>query len=176
MSNEPISAVSKTKEDVAVFRAVVSAGLKPTSPLIHGLWRWFTNVDLVLPLPIMAIAPTERKNLALAILDDLDSALDKYEIKNLNTPVDKRNELNNGPEASYIDSMWKELAGVYADLFNKEVLTIKDEDKEMITSQIIESMSEAMGLDRDGVLNQIKTDPALKLSLRMIGLNPDEIS
>ena len=176
MSSESNSLVSRTKEDVAVFRAVVSAGLTPTSPLIHGLWRWFSNVDLALPLPIMQIAPEERKNLALAILEDLDLALDKYEIKNLHTSVEDRHELNNGPEAQHIDNMWKELAGVYADLLNKEVYKIDPKDKEEIASQIIDGMSEAFGLDRAGVLEKIKTDPSLRLSLRMSGLNPDEMA
>ena len=175
MSSESSSLVSQTKEDVAVFRAVISAGLTPTSPVMNGLWRWFSNVDLALPLPVMKIAPEEKKNLALTILDDLDSALDKYELKNLKTLIANRHELNNGLEATQIDNMWKELAGVYAELINKEVVTIRPEDKEEIALQLIENMSEIFGLDRPAVLERIKTDPSLRLSLRMTGLNPDDM-
>lgn len=168
--------VTRTKEDVAVFRAVVSAGLQPTSPVIHSLWRWFGNVDLALPLPIMSLEEKDRQNIAIDILNDLDVALDKYEEKSNQTPIKDRHELNNGPETIIVDNMWKELAGLYAELLNKEVLALNDADKEEITANIIENISEALGLDHEGVIQKIKTDPSLKLSLRMMGLNPDEIA
>lgn len=174
MSEENL--VARTKEDVAVFRAVVLAGLRPTSPVIHSLWRWFGNVDLALPLPLMPLEEKDRQGIAVSILDDLDIALDRYEERSNVTSIEDRHELNNGPETIIIDNMWKELAGLYAELLNKEVLTINDADKEEITAHIIENISEALGLDHEGTIQKIKTDPSLKLSLRMMGLNPDEIA
>lgn len=173
MSEENL--VTRTKEDVAVFRAVVSAGLRPTPPVIHSLWRWFSNVDLVLPLPVMSLGEKDRQGIALNILNDLDVALDKYGEKSNDTLPQDIGELNHGPETVLIDNMWKELAHLYADLLNKEVPNFSDEDKKEITADILESISEAFGLDREGVIQKIKTDPSLKLSLRMMGLSPEDI-
>ena len=170
--------LTKTKKDLAVFNVVVKAGLVPTDAVIEGLWHWFPNVEVALPLPIMPLKENERKKIASRILDEMLEVATRME-NELNTlPRDEEsysNYFQNSPDVTLIDNLWKELVGVYASLFNAYVRSLSKEDQARASEAFLEFMETNLEIDRKEAIEQIHTNPSLRMQLRMIGVDPDII-
>lgn len=176
--NKVENTLTKTKRDLAVFRVVVKAGLIPTDSVLEGLWHWFPNVDIALPLPVMSLKDSDRKKIASNILDEMYEVATRME-NELNivprTEEDYAHYFENSPDVILIDNLWRELTGVYAFLFNAYVNSLSREDQIQASERLLESMESNFNMNRAEAIAQIHSDPRLRMQLRMIGVNPDSI-
>lgn len=176
--SEFFNSMTKTKKDLAVFHAVVKAGIEPTTSVVVGLWHWFSNVDIAIPLPIMPLEEDERQSIALNVLEEMQVVADRLEVaieKLLSDPEDRHEYFANSPDVATFDSLWRELASLYAHIINPQVRVMTEEEQEMVSESFIESAMNDFHIPRDEVIEQIKLDPSLKMRLRLLGVNPDRI-
>jgi hypothetical protein len=168
--------IMHTREDLAIFRVVVDAGLSPTSPVLRALWRWFGNIDLPIPLTVVPLESKERATLSKSILSEMDELLIVLGNKSKGMrSEDVYERITTSKEASLVDNLWRDLACVYAWEINQMIPRLSEEDKIARTDIILENLSQELGINRSEVIEQIKQTPSLRLSFRVEGLNPDEI-
>lgn len=176
--SEFFNSMTKTKKDLAVFHAVVKAGIEPTTAVVYGLWHWFSNVDIAVPLPIMKLEDEERFEVALNVLDEMQVIADRMEIaieKLLTNPSAHNEYFANSPDVAIIDNLWRELASLYAHVINPEVRVLNEEEQEMVSKSFIEHVMNDFQVPRDEILEQIKSEPSIRMRLRLLGVNPDKI-
>lgn len=168
-SENPIAA---TREDVAVMRVVLESGVKVTDSVFKGIWHWFPDVELMVPLAAMQLGEKERTALASQIIAEMDEVFAKLEAAW---------ELDDSDEdmtrySAQVDALFRELASCYAEFINAEVHVLPDEVRASIEAGLLERLMSQMDLDEDTVRYRLKTDPALRMMLRMSGVDPDRAS
>lgn len=167
-SENPIVA---TREDVAVFRAVLDAGVTVTDSVFKGVWQWFPDVELMVPLQAMALGDQERAALASQILGEMDEVFSVLE--NLWDHDGSEDDLARG--SKQVDALFRELASCYSDFVNAEVHVLPDEVRVVVEESMIERLMSQMDTDEDTVRYRLKNDAALRMMLRMSGLDPDKV-
>lgn len=168
------SAIDASRTDLAVLRAVLQAGVPVTAPVFQGLWRWYQDVELNVPLPVMDLDEETRSTLALTILEEMDEILARLSVREAAGEVSP-DDLSTTPEAAAANALWRELAGCYVDLVNAEVRVLDDTQRAIAQAHIVEGLSTAMGLDEDEVRQHLRTDATLRMMLRMAGIDPDRV-
>lgn len=169
------SVVSQAREDVRVFQAVVAAGAPVTDAVMHGLWQWFLDVELMLPLPVMDLNERERTRYASEILAEIDRILALMEASPL-PPQNPTEAAIYADRAGDVDKLWRELAGVYAPIVNRSVMVLTDEQREYAHERVIPAICDSSGIDEDEARERVRHDPSLRLMLRRSGIDPDRIS
>lgn len=170
--------LTKTKKDLAVFNVVVKAGLTPTEAVIEGLWHWFPNVEVALPLPVMVLKEADRVRIASGVLDEMFEVATRMEsdLNNIHRDEESYSDyFKNSPDVPLIDNLWKELVGVYASLFNSYVRRLSQEEQALASEAFLEFMENNLEIDRNEAITEIQTNPSLRMQLRMIGVDPDII-
>lgn len=172
--NDPLELTTK---DLRVAKAVLSSNeTEMTLGVMHSIWRWFQDVDLALPLPVMPLEDKERRAIAKEVVDEMLVLIPQIAaIKSSSFSYDEWRERSKN-EITQLDALWKEFAGCYSDLLNSEIPEIPAQAKEEAQQSFVAGFSEAFHLSEDEVRNLIKTDPSMRLMLRRAGLNPDEIN
>jgi hypothetical protein len=161
--------------DVRVMRAVVDAGVTVNDMVLRGVWRSFFDVELNLPLPVMPLNDQERNRLAKEIIHEMEALFSELEELAEGLTEEAQFALGTTEEARRINSLWRELAGVYAEQVNEQVPVIPAALREIITARIVSDMAEKFGVDEDDIRNKIRTESTLRMMLRMQGIDPDEL-
>lgn len=161
--------------DVKIMRAVIDAGVPISDMVLRGVWRSFLDVELNLPLPVMPLTDAERQKLAAEIIHEMEALFTELEELAEGLEEEAQHALGSTDEAKRINSLWRELAGVYAEHVNDQVPVIPEALKELITSRIIADMAEKFGVDEDDIRAKIRTESTLRMMLRMQGIDPDDI-
>jgi hypothetical protein len=173
--SEPKNVVTEIRTDLAAVRAVLASDAAMTAPVLHGLWRWFKDVELMVPLPVMGLAADERRSLAIDIAAEMDAKFVELEKVSAALSVEEQSELGHSLEAEPTNNLWRELAGCYAELINLAVAVLPDEARQEIQRHMFDSLSRKSG-DPDLIRFQLRTDSVLRMSLRMSGLDPDQMA
>lgn len=172
----PENSITPILRDIRVMRAVVDAGVPVSDMVIRGVWRSFFDIELNLPLPVMALTGPERQRLAREIIHEMEALFTELEELAEGLDDEAQFALSGIEEAKRINSLWRELAGVYADQVNDQVPVIPPALKEMITARIVADMADKFGVDEDDLRAKIRTESTLRMMLRMQGINPDELT
>lgn len=167
--------VTPIRQDVAVLQAVLEVGVPVTDMVIRGVWRWFQDVELRVPLPVMALGEEERSTLALSITREMDEVFARIEKVGEGLPPEQQHTLTEGPDAEAVNSLWRELAGCFADLVNRDVVEIPDEYREQAHEQAFESLCAQTGWSEDSLREHLRGDSQFRMMLRMAGFDPDRI-
>lgn len=167
--------ITPIREDIAVFRAVLAAGLQPTDMVLNGVWRWFHDVEIAVPLPVMDLSDTERASLAHDIITEMDTVFASLEAQCAGKSLRRQNALTSSPEALQVNALWKELAGCFAELVNEEIPEIPEEIRAHVYASMVSDLAEKYGIDEDELRGRIRSDEPLRMMFRLNGLNPDEI-
>lgn len=168
--------IAEIRNDVAVLAAVQTAGLTVTDAVFSGVWRWFRDVELMVPLPVLITDPEERASLALEITGEMDQVMGRLEpLWAVAETDDERDTLASSPDGQALDNLFRELAGVFAELVNEEVPVLPAMLKETLQEGLLESLADRFDLDEDEVRDRLKTDSRLRMMIRMSGLDPDAI-
>lgn len=175
MASTP-NTITPILNDVRVMRAVVDAGVPVNDMVLRGVWRSFFDVELNLPLPVMPLSKAERNNLAKDIIHEMETLFTELEELAEGLEEEAQFALGSTDEAKRINSLWRELAGVYAEQVNEQVPVIPPQLKEIITARLIADMADKFGVDEDDIRAKIRTESTLRMMLRMQGINPDELT
>ncbi len=167
--------ISEMRADLHVFRAVVEANVAPTDIVLNGVWRWYLDVELHLPLPVMDMNPDERRRYAVDIINEMDAAFAAVEPQFDTMTHEDIHNLFRGEFADQVNGLWRELAGAYAYLINQSVVILDEEDKRNAEEHAVELISQSSGLDEDEIRDRIRHDSQMRLMLRRSGLDPDRI-
>jgi hypothetical protein len=169
--------ISQIRADLAITSVVVNSGLPLNEYVLKGLWRWFQDVELLVPLPVMDLADAERQSLGSQILVEMDQIFASLEIQFEKATSEKEREaLAVGPDGIAVNNLWREFAGVYATLINDEVTVLPDKFRKQMQANMIDQLSERYDQDPDVIRYRLKNDTQLRMMLRMAGLDPDQIS
>lgn len=159
-----------------MLRAVLAAGVTPTDKVITGVWRWFQDVEVNVPLPIMPMDDDERASIATAIAEEMDTILAELEAVCAGKSDSEQSDVTeNHALVAPLNNLWKELAGCYADLINDEVPILPAALRAMIVESILEELAEKNDCDEAEIRRRVRTDQSLRMMLRMNGINPDEL-
>lgn len=168
--------ISEIRADIHVFRAVVEANVPPTDIVLNGVWRWYLDVELYLPLPVMDLTDGERRRYAVDILNEMDSIFaNEMQPTYDSLDTDGKNAMFRSASADRVNSLWKELAGTYAYLVNRSVVVLDDETRADAEAHAVELLSASSGMDEDEIRDRIRHDSQMRLMLRRSGLDPDRI-
>jgi hypothetical protein len=163
------------KKDLTVLETLVKNNVEPTDSVINAIWRWFIDVELILPLPIMEFSEEERTKYALEIIEDLQKHFSILETKFSVMNDEEQKELSRSEDAQIVNSLWRELAGMYATVINGEVAVLDEDEQEAAHAHAVEMLSHSSGMDEEEIRDRIKYDPTMRLMLRKSGLDPDRI-
>jgi hypothetical protein len=171
----PDNLITEIRNDVQVLQAVIKADVPPTDIVINGVWRWFLDVELYLPLPVMELTTAEQKTFATTILEEMDTHFAKLETRWDHLTNEEKHHLNQTDDSTIVNNLWRELAGVYAALINKSVTILDPEDKEAAEATAVEMLMHASGMDEEEIRHRVRHDPTMRLMLRRSGIDPDHI-
>lgn len=167
--------ISEVLGDVRALRAIAQASVPITEPALQGVWRWFIDVELLLPLPVMPLGDAERETYATDILNEMDAIFTRMEAQYDLLTEEQRSNLNTSPDSIAVNALWRELAGVYAPIINRSVTVLSDEERETAHEHALEMLCTTSGMDEDEMRDRIRHDPTLRLMLRRSGLDPDKV-
>lgn len=168
--------------DVRVMKLCVEHDVPITGAVLESVWRWFPDVEIVLPIPVMPLTSGEWKTFTLDILGDLHDASvtmgglvdeqDKFDDDDI--PDELSDRL--AAQAAHLDMLWRELAGCLADKINATVPVYTEEEKRKAVASFLEQLSEELADSEEELLSFIRTDSRLRMYFRMNGLNPDDFA
>jgi len=167
--------MTEVKKDLTVLEILIKNNIEPTSSVMNAIWRWFIDIELILPLPVMEFSDKERTKYASEIVADLQKNFSILEQQYEKFTEEEKRELSHSEEAEIVNSLWRELAGVYASIINEEVAVLDEEEQEVAHANAVEMLSYSSGMDEDEIRDRIKHDPTMRLMLRKSGLDPDRI-
>jgi hypothetical protein len=168
--------ITTIRKDVKVAKAVLNADLALTPAILRSLWAWFQDIEVAVPLPIMPITETEQISISRDILNEMDEEfiiLEQKVAEALATDSDFDGPAS--PEGKKVDTLWKELAGCYASDINKEVPILPEHMHEMIANAIVDEVSHRYEISEEDARYKLRSEPSLRMMVRMSGLNPDNI-
>lgn len=172
MSNDNIITVIRT--DIKVAKAVANADLELTPAIINSIWKWFQDVEILVPLDIMPISSEERILLTKDILTEMDDNFIILEQK-VQEALAKGEDFDgpSSPEGKKVDALWKELAGCYASVVNEEVPDLPESIKRIVAETFVTEVADKYDLSTEDAVDKILGDSKLRMMLRMSGIDPD---
>jgi hypothetical protein len=170
-------------DDFTVTRTLLLNQVKITPHVLEGMARWFKDVELELPLPVMMAEGQERDTLAMQIVDDILATLDRIEVSVTEYGVEKYDAEIDHPKdvcpelVEALDRLWRELAGCYAEQLNARIpsLGMSPEEENQMYAQFISQMSHDLDITEDEAREVVRTNSSFRLMLRYQGINPDRI-
>lgn len=176
MTKSDSNIIKEIRHNLQIGRATLEYGVDINDAVINGIWRYFSDVEIFVPLPVMPLEGKERMALAAIILQDMDETMLKIEKKFEKASSEKElDKISNGPLGERVDSLWKELAGCYAELINQEIPKLPEHVKEAVAESMVEELAARFETSPEDMIQQIRQDSTLRMLFRRTGLNPDEI-
>lgn len=174
MSNSP---VRESLVDVRTMLAVVDAGVPVSNRVLDGVWKWYLDVDLPLPLPDMQVPAQERAPLAHTILSEMVSELGKLDSRlAAMSPSEYEDvDISAVPEAAVVNGLWRELASLYAGQINSMVPSLPPEFYDTAVRAFRAGLCDQLELTPEELRKLVRSDAAMRLMLRRGGINPSDI-
>lgn len=174
MSTENI--ITVIRKDIKVAKAVANADLELTPAIVNSIWKWFQDVEILVPLDIMPISEEERISLTKDILVEMDEHFVILEQKVAEAiALGQEFDGPNSPEGKKVDALWKELAGCYASYINDEVPDLPEGIQRLVAETIVKEVADKYGISEDDAISKILNDSKLRMMLRMSGIDPDSL-
>lgn len=162
--------ISEARSDIHAFRALVTTDTPMTLPVLNAVWRWFLDVEIPLPIAAMPFNDTgdEHKNLTLDVLNELD----KHFIT-LEADAELNGDITDTDTVAKVNSLWRELAGLYADMINDSVPEMPEEMRMLFEENALQMIADSNGIDTDDAAREIRDNPVARMMLRRTGIDPD---
>lgn len=173
--------------DLKVLRVCIETDTFVTPPVIDAVWAWFSDVEIVLPIPDMELKPEDRKRLSLDIIDEMieefKKAGEKWTAATEGLEYDEEEWDEDYPvpsevaeeEVQNVDTLWRELSGCLAATLNDMVPQFTEEAAEYFYAHILEQAADDFQVSLDEVREALKTDVSFRMMLRRQGFDPDRI-
>lgn len=182
-NEKDINPFSGVVDDLTVLRIVLADDGPVTDVVINGIFRWFVDVELELPLPVMQLGDKQRKALAHTIVEEMienfaeaTRLINEFGLDKFNEEVETLSEVA-PDQVKNLDNLWRELAGCYSQLLNKSVpkLEMSQQEEDELYSGFISKMAGDLDISEDEARDVVRNDSAFRLMLRRQGINPDRI-
>ena len=147
-------------QDVHAAQAVLAVCGQLTTPVLDAVGRWFSHVDIPLPIQAMSLRQEQYRELAAQVLRDLGLA------------IDRAGAASEGSCEG--DQLWRELAGLHADRLNAAWQAIRPADDEDRRARVSD-LQEAMGLTAADIARRAPGDQGLLTVLSCLGLTVDDL-
>ena len=138
---ENINFITPIRADVRVVRTLLENDVPITDMVMRGLWRWFADVEIPVPLPRMGLKDDQRRALALTIITEMDEAFTKLEIACEGKTTEEQAEYTASADATVVNNLWKEIAGCYAEIINEDVTVIPEEMRAEVYANALQSLN-----------------------------------
>ena len=165
------NSVSEARADIRVLKALIATDTPVTWPVLNAVWRWFLDVEIVLPIPVMDLSDGEKKALATDVINDLDESFGRLEAQ---VDADPETPMEGNVEVQHVNALWRELAGIYAPMVNDSVQEVPEEIRPLIMAQAVTMLAQSSGLDMEDAIEHVRTDPVVRMMLRRSGIDPDD--
>ncbi len=177
MAKQQSEIIREIRQNIQNGRAAIAYGLDLNDVLVNGIWRYFSDVEIYVPLQVMPMTADERKSLAGSILEEMDTTMSDIEkLFDSAASEEELDKISSGPLGRKVDNLWKELAGCYAEIINDEIPQLPESMKEAIAESMVEELAARYDTSREDIVRQIRKDSSLRMLFRRTGINPDEIS
>lgn len=170
-----MSGISEVRSDIQAFKAIVQSGAAVPDWAVNAIWRWFFDQELRVPLPIMPMSENERRDLASAILDEMETHFVALEKISNEGGEDEGQDLNSTEDGQRVNQLWRELAGCYAHLLNRSVTVLSEEEAEIAYVSIIPALIATSGASEEEIVERIRYDGSTRMFLRRSGIDPDRL-
>lgn len=169
--------------DFETARVLLKNNMRLTAPVIDGMARWFRDVELELPLPVLIPEGTEKNALGAQIVEEIVGTLNSIELSVVEYGVEKYEAEVDHPKeicpesVETLDGLWREFAGCYAEQLNATIppLGLSPEEENDMYAQFIERMSQDLDITEEEAREVVRNDSSFRLMLRYQGINPDRI-
>jgi hypothetical protein len=166
----------KSQNDFATFKSIVQANVTVNETLLDTVGHWFENVEIKYPIAEMPLSGEEKVKLAGAVAGEMtaivEAAISEIEAGGVEDDVLRRT-------SEKLDTLWRELAGVYAPVLNERFKRVADraDADEVLASinRMVSVMAKMSGEDEDIIRERMRTDEAIRAKLRQMGVDPDRI-
>lgn len=176
MAESQTNIIDAIRQDIVNARTIVDSGLDLNDTIINGIWRHFSDVEIYVPLASMDLRPEERVNLAQGILQEMDEAMGKIREGYAKAASEEELEsIHKGPLGQKVDSLFKELAGCYAEIINQEIPQLPENMKQVVAESLVAELAQRFDTTEDEIVNQVRHDSSLRMLFRRTGLNPDDL-
>lgn len=176
MAKSDTKLIDDIRQDINNARAVIAFGLDLNDTIINGIWRYFSDVEINVPLSVMPLEKNERIELARGILDEMDEIM--LQIRGLYESASSEEEIakiHRGPLADKVDRLWKELAGCYAEIVNEEIPVLPEHLRKVVAESMVQELADRFDISESDMLEKIRHDSSLRMMFRRTGINPDEL-
>lgn len=167
--------VTQILKEVRVMKAVVDAGVEVTDSVFKGIWQYFSDVELMVPLKVIELGKEEQLSLARDIIGEMEETFTKLENLCEGKTVEEQNEIAASPAGEAVNNLWKEFAGCYPELVNAEIPILPEDIKSVMEENMIAALSDRFQMDEDMIRYRLKNDSQLRMMIRMSGLDPDKL-
>lgn len=161
--------------DLRVLVACLDTETPPTEAVIGGIWRWFFDVELILPLPVMSMEDDERNRLGKEIASEMVEAFERIAKYRAAAESIKLPFRVSPEDAAIVDNLWRELAGCYAEQVNRQVPTVEmdEEEAESFYGSFVSRTADMFDVSEDEIREALRTDSSFRMMLRLQGYDPD---
>jgi len=173
---ELLDMMRKSQSDFSTFKSIIQAKIDVNETLLDTVANWFENVEIKYPICEMPLTDEERTEIAGNVCGEMTAAVE-VAIKEIESGRDEEEVM---PKvSSKLDSLWRELAGVYAPILNARFQRVATEvDAEEVLAnirQMVTMMATMSGDDEESVRARMRKDEAIRAKLRKLGIDPDTI-
>lgn len=169
MSHSP-SPVSDARADVLVLRSLLDTNTPVPFSVLNAIWRWFIDVEIVLPIAEMEFTDESRNAFARDIVTDMADTFARLEAV---VDADPEAIADDHPEVDEVNGLWRELAALYAPMINASVTVIPEDMQAVVYPNTAKMIASSAGISIEDAIERLKTDPIARMSLRRSGIDPD---
>lgn len=173
---ELLDMMRKSQSDFVTFKNIVQANITVNETLLDTVAHWFENVEIKYPIAEMPLSGEEKIELAGAVADEMTSVVEAA-IAEIEGGRGEDDVLARA--SAKLDSLWRELAGVYAPVLNERFKRVagRADAEEVLASinHMVSVMAKVSGEDEDVIRARMRKDEAIRAKLRQMGVDPDRI-
>jgi len=173
---ELLRMMRKSQNDFATFKNIVQSRVTVNETLLDTVGHWFENVEIKYPIAEMPLSGEEKIELAGAMAGEM-AAIVEAAISEIEAGGAEDDVLRQTSEK--LDTLWRELAGVYAPVLNERFKRVADraDADEVLASinRMVYVMAKMSGETEDTIRERMRTDEAIRAKLRQMGVDPDRI-
>lgn len=164
--------VTLARQDLQVLKILVDNDGPITTPTLAAVWKWFLDVEIPLPIPVLPLSENERRTFARSITSEMDEVFAQLEQE-----ADHSGGITttSGPQVDRINTLWRELAGCFAETLNATVPQLPEEQKREMEANAVRLVAMSTGMDEEDAAEHIKSDPVTRTMLRRSGIEPDNV-
>lgn len=173
---ELLNMMRKSQNDFSTFKNIVQANIAVNETLLDTVAHWFENVEIIYPIAEMPLSGEETIELGGSVAGEMTSVVETA-ISEIQGGAGDDEVLERA--SAKLDSLWRELAGVYAPVLNERFKRVaaKADTSEVLAgiNHMVDVLVQMSGEEEDVVRVRMRKNAAVRAKLRLMGIDPDSI-